>query len=262
MGTKGVLGMRQRHAAGATGQPDRWLEPDDTVGVAGADDAPVSLAADRHRREVGRGGRARAGARTTGVAIDAVWVVGLPAATGPAADRLERAEVGPLGQIRLAQNDRAARAQVGRDRRVARRWLPDECERSRGGLHLVAGVEVVLDQYRDAVQRAHHVALVALLVGLAGHRQRIRIQLDDRVHAWSSLVELEDAIDVEVGQLDRAQLVTGHLGLQLRDRELVELVRGAIIRLAGWGAADTRWQNEDRRQRRNKELAHHHFSLP
>ena len=77
--TDRVLRVRDRHDAGAAGQPDRRLDADDAVGVGRADDAAVGLGAERHGGEVRGRRRARSGARAAGVAIDAVRIVGLSA---------------------------------------------------------------------------------------------------------------------------------------------------------------------------------------
>ena len=116
--THRVLDVRDRHHARAAGEPDRRLEAHHAVDVGRADDAAVGLRSERHRGEVRGRRRARAGARAAGVAIERVRVVGQAAAARPAAGREERAEVRPLREVRLAEDHRAARAQLGRHRRV------------------------------------------------------------------------------------------------------------------------------------------------
>jgi hypothetical protein len=68
-------------------------------------------------------------------------------------------------------------------------------------LHPVAGVEVVLDEDRDAVQRAAQLAVLPLGVQGLRHGQSIRVRLDDGVDARPIPVEGLDA--VEVGLRDR-----------------------------------------------------------
>ena len=83
---------------------------------------------------------------------------------GPTADRFEGAEIRPFRQVGFAENDRAAGAQVRGDGRVLQGRSSEQRERSRGGLHLVAGVDVVLEQDRDAMQRPQHLTLPAQIV--------------------------------------------------------------------------------------------------
>src|ERR1700730_9005766 len=89
----------------------------------------------------------------SGVAIRAVGIVGLPAAARPAADRFEGTKVCPLGEIGFAENDCTARTQFGGDSGILLGGFAYKCERAGAGLHLFAGVDVVLEQHRDAMQR-------------------------------------------------------------------------------------------------------------
>ena len=74
-----------RDDPGTADQAERGLDPDDSVGRAGADDRSVGLGADRHGDQVGRYGGAGAGARATGVAVERIGVAALAAAAAPAA---------------------------------------------------------------------------------------------------------------------------------------------------------------------------------
>src|SRR5690349_25049666 len=105
--------MRDRHNPRATGKAYGRLDSNHAAGIRRADDAAVGLGAEGERREVGRLRGTRSGARTAGVAIEPIGVVSLATDRRPTADRLEGAEVGPLGQVGLAQNYGAARTQVG-----------------------------------------------------------------------------------------------------------------------------------------------------
>ena len=116
------------------------------------------------------GGRARAGA--AGVAVEHVGVAGLAAPAAPAAGRVEAAEVGPLAEVGLAEDDGAGGAQARGDGGVLVRRVADQRQRAGGGRHAVGGVDVVLEQDRDAVQRPAHVAVAALAVELPGDAPR------------------------------------------------------------------------------------------
>src|SRR5947209_14525329 len=67
-----------------------------------------------------------------------------------------RAEVGPLAQIRLAEDTSARVPQLLRDEGVLRGPRADERERAGGRLHAVGGGDVVFDEDGDAVQRPAH----------------------------------------------------------------------------------------------------------
>jgi hypothetical protein len=87
------------------------------------------------------------------------------------------AEVGPFAQIGLAENQGAGLAQAFDDEGIAWRRRIGQGERAGGGQHAVAGVDVVLEQDRDAVQRAARMGGVQL----GGDRQRIGVGFDHRV---------------------------------------------------------------------------------
>ena len=116
-----VLRVRDRHDARPAGETHGGLDADDAIRVARAHDAAIGFGAERDRREVGCRRRAGSRARAARIAIDAIRVVRLPADGRPSARRVERAEVRPLRQIRLAQDHGAAGAQLGGHGRIARR---------------------------------------------------------------------------------------------------------------------------------------------
>ena len=132
------------HAAAAR-EPDGGLDADDAVHAGRADDAAVGLAADADRGEVrGRRGAATR-ARAACVAVKGVRVIALAATSRPAARGEERSEIRPLAEGRLAEDDGTGGAKIGRDRGVVSRGRADQTERAGRGLHLVAGVDVVLE---------------------------------------------------------------------------------------------------------------------
>ena len=149
----GVHRLGDGDDAAAAHQPDRRLHPDEAVDRRGRDDRAVGLGADGQGREARGDRRPGAGARTAGVAVEGVRVLRQPAARAPAAGRARRADVRPLGEIRLAEDHRARRAQPGDEVRVTRRLAAQQCQRAGGGLHRVGGGDVVLQQHRNPVQR-------------------------------------------------------------------------------------------------------------
>ena len=84
-----------------------------------ADDRAVGLRPDADGREVRGDAHARPGARAARVAVQDIGHVGLAADAAPAARRRHRAEVRPLRQVRLRDDDRAGGAQPLDDERVA-----------------------------------------------------------------------------------------------------------------------------------------------
>ena len=163
-----VLGVRDRDDAGAAHEADGGLDPDDPVDRGGADDRAVGLGPDGDGAQVRRDRDAGARARAAGAAVERVWVPALAAAGAPPAARTRRAEVRPLGQVRLAEDHRAGLAEPPDHERVAGGPRVAERERPRRRLHAVGGVDVVLDQHRDPMERSANLARTPLGV----HRAR------------------------------------------------------------------------------------------
>ena len=138
--------------------PTVGLMPTSEHAADGRRDRAIGLRADGDGAVVRRHGDRRARARARRRAIERIRIARLSAARRPAARRVRRAEVRPLAEVRLAEDDRARRAQPLDDERVARRARPVERERAGGGGHAVRGVDVVLHEHRDAVQRTAHLA--------------------------------------------------------------------------------------------------------
>ena len=104
-----VLLRRDRHHPRSRHQPEGGLDPHDTVGACRAHDRSVRLGADRHLGERRGDTRARARRRAARVAIEHVGVGGQPADCAPPARGVGAAEVGPLRQVRLAEDHGAGR---------------------------------------------------------------------------------------------------------------------------------------------------------
>ena len=156
-----VLAGRDRDDPVLGDEADRRLESDDRVAARRTDDRAIRLGADGERTQVGGRRDRRARARAARVPGEAVGVPRRPAASAPAVEveprildrrRDEAPEVGPLGQVGLAQDHGAGIAQPGDQARVA--WDPaaDQGERAGRRLHAVAGRDVVLDQDGDPVE--------------------------------------------------------------------------------------------------------------
>ena len=107
-----------------------------------------------------------------------------------------------------------------RDERVVGR-APGECPGAGRRRH-AGGVDVVLDDDRDPEQRTV-VAVASRLVGRSRVGERRRA---DRDHRVERRVELADALEIEVRQLDGVQPVRVHQLLELRDRRRVDVDTG------------------------------------
>src|SRR5205823_8037949 len=120
--------------------------------------------ADGGRDQV-RGGRdPRTRTRSARISVEDERVATGAGPAAPAARRMEGAEVRPLAQVRLPEEDGARLAELGGDGRVLERGRPDERKGSRRGLHPVARVDVVLQQDRDPMERPADVAIPAFAV--------------------------------------------------------------------------------------------------
>ena len=106
-----VLRLRNRDHAGPAHEADGRLHAYDSVGRRRGDDRSVGLGADCDGAKVGGNSGARSGARSTRVAIERVGILGQPAAAAPAAGGVATANVGPLAEIGLAQDDGTGVAQ-------------------------------------------------------------------------------------------------------------------------------------------------------
>ncbi len=183
--TGGVLGDRDRDDAAAAHHADRRLQAHQPAHRRRAQDAAVGFGADADGGQAGGDRRAGAGARAAGIAIEHIGVPGLPAARAPARRRTRRPEVGPLAEIRLAEDDRAGVAQPRHQEGVGRRLVIGEGERA-GGVDHAHGVDVVLEQHRHAVERPAQLARRAFGVAAIGLGQRLRVHLEDGVEGRSA----------------------------------------------------------------------------
>ena len=125
---------------------------------------------------------------------------------GPAvgeARRDEAAEVGPLGQVRLAEDDRPGAPQRRDHRRVRGHLAPDEGQGTGRRLHAVGRRDVVLDDDRDPVKRTAEPPALSLGVSLGGDAQGLGVRLDDRAEQW---VEPADPAQIRLRERQAGQL--------------------------------------------------------
>ena len=161
-----------------------------------------------------------------GLRSSAYGIPHLAAAPAPAAGGMTRAEVGPLAQVGLAEDDRAGRAQSRHHERVLRRHRSLERQRPGGGHHAIAGVDVVLDDDRDTVQRTARTARPSFVVQRVGDGQRVRVDLDDRSQRRSLPIDLLDPAQIELGDLPGGVSARRHPLGELRGSGFLERKRG------------------------------------
>ena len=103
------------------------------------------------------------------------------------------AEVRPLAEVGLAEDHRAGLAQPGDVEGVGARAMGGQCKRA-GGIDHRHRVDVVLEQDREAVQRAAQLAGAAFGVQRVGFLQRRGIGFDHRVEPRAGIVDRGDAV--------------------------------------------------------------------
>ncbi len=133
-------------------------------------------------------------------------------------------------------------AQLGDDGGVLGRDRVLQRDAARGGRQ-AGDVEVVLDQHRQALQRAADVAGRALEVGDGRVLERRGVDDADGVDARPARVDRRDPVDVRACELHARQLARRHLLLQLGDRQALEIER----RIGGLGRSGTD-QHQHRQQ--------------
>ncbi|TPX19081.1 uncharacterized protein E0L32_011242 [Thyridium curvatum] len=202
-GAHGVLVLGQGHDQVPRREAGRGLDADQVVHVRRRQNRAAGLRAQGGQREAQRAGDAAARGRPGGVlprvirALD-LAPVGRPPVAGPVA-----AEVGPLGQIRLTEDHGARPPEPGRHGAVRGHPGAEQGVRPGRGVHPAVerrvGRDVVLQQQRDPVQRAPHLAAGPLAVqGASGGAGR-GVQLRDGVQL---AVDLGDARRVRVHEVD------------------------------------------------------------
>ena len=86
-----------------------------------------------------------------------------------------------------------------------------------GGVHHRRGVDVVLQQHRNAVQRAAHAPGLAFGVARVGFLECIGIGLDHGVECRAGIVDGGDAVEIGLRQRAAVQFAAGHACAQIGD---------------------------------------------
>ena len=141
-------------------------------------------------------------------------VTSLAANRRPSLDAACGPEVGPLGEVGLAQDDRPRPPQQGHDIGVPARGMPVE-QAGSGGAGQTAGVDIVLDHDRDTVQTAAPLAGRVPSIGLPGLAYRGGIHSQDRVQ-------------IRIARVDPVQAVPGQLHARQPGADQLHVQRGNI----------------------------------
>src|SRR5208283_6163623 len=143
---------------------------------------------------------ASSGARSTGIAVESIRVASKAAAPAPSAGGMTAPDVGPLTEISFAQDHGAGIAQLRRGESVVGSARSQQRQRTRRRIHAVPGVDIVLDEDRDAVKWPARPLRLALLVKRVGDLESLRVELDNGVDHRAGFVDLLNACQVLLGQ--------------------------------------------------------------
>ena len=181
---------RQRQHAGARDEAMARLDREHAAEGGGPDDRSVGLGAERERHHVGGDRRRRSRRGAAGRARVVVRVA-----------RRAGMVIRELGGHRLADDDRAGRAQLGDHGGVVPRPAAAADRRAEFG-RVIRGIDDVLDRDRDAVQRPDRVALRAALVERARLRERVlAVEMDERLDlAVEGFDAVETGADIILGR--------------------------------------------------------------
>ena len=239
-----VLTMADRHDVRTRDEAHCGLDPNQTIDGRWANDRAIRLGADGDRRKAGGRRRAGAGRGAAGVAVERIGIARQAADRAPATGRCAGANVGPLGEIGLAEDDRAGFAQPRHQRRIAVRHVLRQRQRT-GGRGVLDVLDVVLEQHRNAVQRPAHIAGAALLIERARLFERLRVQRKHAVDGVASIVDLGDAVEIRLHQLLAGHRTGGQIRLQLGDGFFFDVIACRALRFS----ARRQHQRRDRRHK-------------
>ncbi len=214
--------MADRHDMRAADQPDRRLQPDQPVDRRRAHDRAIGFGADRGCCKTRRDRRARPARRSARGPIERIGIADQPADRAPPTHRPGRADVRPFAEVGLAEDHRACRAQLRDHRRVAARHIVLERQAASGGRHRVGGLDIVLDQHRNAVQRSAHPPRPTLGVERLGLGQRVGIERDHAAQRRPLAVHRRDPREIRPDQIDTARRPRRHACLKLIDRAFLD----------------------------------------
>src|SRR6185312_12699048 len=90
------------------------------------------------------------------------------------------------------------------DERIAKWLCADECEGTGRRHHSIAGVDVVFDKNRDAVEWATWTSLFTFAIECRCNLLGVGIEFDDRCERGAFLIDIRYAIGIFLDQLPRS----------------------------------------------------------
>ena len=214
----GIEAEGQRDDAVAAEQPMGRLETDDAVRRGRPAHRPAGVGAQAEHRVAGGNRHAGAARRSRRRPGRVVRVARLPAQRAEGATRRE------LRQVDLGDDHGPCLAQLPHHERVVGRDRSVEEDRPASSGQ-VGGVEVVLEDDRDAVQQRLLALGLAFGIQRPGRFERPGIEREHRVQQRALLVVGLDARQPELHQPLRGERAGVHRRGQLRDRRRVEVDR-------------------------------------
>ena len=210
--------------ARAAHQAERRLDADEAAVVRRRDDGAVGLGPDADRRVAG-GDRAAGSRNSSPKGCGRARTGSCPGPPRPLQPLDECVDRKLAHSLRFVLPRMTAPASRSLRATNASRRRDRALERQRPGRrrHPVGGADVVLDQHRDAVQRAARALGLPLRVERGGDGRRVRVQLDHVVQRRPLLVERVDAPQVLLDQRARRVLARLHPLLQVGDRGFLEI---------------------------------------
>src|SRR5579862_662219 len=106
------------------------------------------------------------------------------------------ANIGPLAEVRLAQNNGSRGTQFFGDERISCWPGSEQGKRAGGSHHFVGGVDVVFDKDGYAVQRSTRTFGFALLIESCGDGESVGIELNHTVDRGTAFIDFVDSVRV------------------------------------------------------------------
>ena len=152
-----------------------------------------------------------------------IGIADLAAERGIAGRHVDREDVRELGEVGLAENDRAGIAQALRHRCVAHGLGIGERQRAGGGVLGIAGGDVVLQEDRDAFERPP----LCRLCGVEPFRdgERLRIEFAHRIEARAGAIIGLDPRGIGTHEIGGRGLAGGERVLQFADARVLDTHR-------------------------------------
>ena len=133
-------------------------------------------------------------------------VANLAAKRGPSAHRVIRAEIRPLAEIGLPENDCALRAQTCDERTVASSDIVFQCQSARRRRDRIEAFNIVFEQDRNAIQRPERFAGSAPRITRFSIGERVRIERQNRLQFGTAAIHSLDPRLIGCDQFDGCEV--------------------------------------------------------